>query len=210
MLIAKGAEACLYKSEWYGFEVIIKERIKKSYRHPTLDYKLRAYRTVLEARMMNEARAVGVPTPIVYDVDLEKTRIIYEYIDGVKVKNILEQLTEIERRKLNRRIGLLIGLLHKNGLIHGDLTTSNMLLKSSGNIYFIDFGLCEHSTDVESKGVDLHLMKRALESTHFRIASKSFREILEGYRETAGESAEEVIKRIALIEKRGRYISDRR
>ncbi len=210
MLIAKGAEACLYKTKWYGFDVIVKERIKKNYRHPILDYKLRAYRTISEARMMNEARAAGVPTPIVYDVDLERTSIIYEFIDGVKVKNILEQLNEIERRKLNKRIGVLIGLLHKNGLIHGDLTTSNMLLTSSGNIYFIDFGLCEHSTDIENKGVDLHLMKRALESTHFRIASASFREVLEGYRETAGEDAEDVIKRITLIEKRGRYIQDRR
>ncbi|WEU39726.1 MAG: Kae1-associated serine/threonine protein kinase [Candidatus Odinarchaeum yellowstonii] len=210
MLIAKGAEACLYKSRWHGFDVVVKERIKKNYRHPILDHKLRAYRTVSEARMMNEARAVGVPTPIVYDVDLENTRIIYEYIEGVKIKNIIERLGEMERRNLNRRIGLLIGLLHKHGLIHGDLTTSNMLLKSSGNIYFIDFGLCEHSNDIENKGVDLHLMKRALESTHFRIASTSFREILEGYRETAGDEAEEVIKRISLIEKRGRYISDRR
>ncbi|MEM2109633.1 MAG: KEOPS complex kinase/ATPase Bud32 [Candidatus Odinarchaeota archaeon] len=209
MLIAKGAEACLYKSKWYGFDVIIKERVKKNYRHPTLDSKLRTYRTILEARMMNEARAVGVPTPIVYDVDLKNTRIIYEYIEGVKVKNILEKLNEVERRVLNKRIGNMIGLLHRNGLIHGDLTTSNILLTSNGNIYFIDFGLCEHSTDVESKGVDLHLMKRALESTHFRVASKSFRDILEGYKETAGSEAEDVIRRIIIIEKRGRYISDR-
>lgn len=164
---------------------------------------------MLEARMMNEARAVGVPTPVVYDIDLGEASIIYEYIAGVKVKNILDKLADGEREKMNHHIGGLIGLMHRNGLIHGDLTTSNMLLTNNRVIYFIDFGLCEHSTHIESKGVDLHLMKRALESTHFRISSSSFSEILEGYRKTAGIDAEETIKRVSLIEKRGRYISER-
>ena len=81
MLIAKGAEAYLFKEEWYGKTVIRKFRIPKSYRLPELDIKLRTYRTVHEARMYNEARKVGVPTPIVYSVNLEKTTLIYEYID---------------------------------------------------------------------------------------------------------------------------------
>jgi TP53 regulating kinase-like protein len=208
MLIAKGAEAYLFKEDWYGYKVIRKKRIKKIYRHPKLDENIRRQRTLLEARIMNEARYFGVLTPLILNIDLKNTTIIYEYIDGEKLKKLFDKLYEKKREKLSIKIGEMIAKLHKNDIIHGDLTTSNMIL-TDNNIYFIDFGLSEHSSNVEKKGVDLHLLKRALESTHYNIAKKSYREILNGYKKVYGKHADEIIKRVTSIESRGRYITDR-
>ncbi|MHA1410159.1 MAG: KEOPS complex kinase/ATPase Bud32 [Candidatus Odinarchaeia archaeon] len=209
MLIAKGAEAYLYREQWNGYDVIRKKRIRKTYRHPALDMKIRKRRTIIEARVMNEARAVGVPTPIVLNVDLKETTIIYEFIEGIKVKQVLDKLPEKNREKINQEIGAMIGGLHKNNLIHGDLTTSNMIITPKGNIYLIDFGLSLHSSNIEDKGVDLHLLKRALESTHYTNADKSYKQIIKGYIKSYGKEALNVVKRVSLIEKRGRYISER-
>ena len=211
MLIKKGAEANLYLENWHGKKVIIKERIPKKYRLPVLDERIRTYRTVHEPQLMHEAKKAGVPTPTIYMVDLAKKSIIMEYVEGKQVKRILNQLSAKERIELCRKIGILIGRLHKNGIIHGDLTTSNMILTPNGKIYFVDFGLGEFSKELEAKGVDLHLMKRALQSTHYLFAEESFNAVLEGYAEAVGEmEAKKVLEKIREIELRGRYIAERR
>lgn len=211
MLIKKGAEANLYLENWHGKKVIIKERIPKKYRLPVLDERIRTYRTIHEPQLMHEAKKAGVPTPTIYMVDLAKKSIIMEYVEGKQVKRILNQLSAKERIELCRKIGILIGRLHKNGIIHGDLTTSNMILTSNGKIYFVDFGLGEFSKELEAKGVDLHLMRRALQSTHYLFAEESFNAVLEGYAEAVGEvEAKKVLEKIREIELRGRYIAERR
>ena len=211
MLIKKGAEANLYLENWHGKKVIIKERIPKKYRLPVLDERIRTYRTIHEPQLMHEAKKAGVPTPTIYMVDLAKKSIIMEYVEGKQVKRIMNQLSAKERIELCKKIGILIGRLHKNGIIHGDLTTSNMILTPNGKIYFVDFGLGEFSKELEAKGVDLHLMKRALQSTHYLFAEESFNAVLEGYAEAVGEvEAKKVLEKIREIELRGRYIAERR
>ena len=211
MLIKKGAEANLYLENWHGKKVIIKERIPKKYRLPVLDERIRTYRTVHEPQLMHEAKKAGVPTPTIYMVDLAKKSIIMEYVEGKQVKKILNQLSAKERIELCKKIGILIGRLHKNGIIHGDLTTSNVILTPNGKIYFVDFGLGEFSKELEAKGVDLHLMRRAFQSTHYLFAEESFNAVLEGYTEAVGEvEAKKVLEKIREIELRGRYIAERR
>ena len=211
MLIKKGAEANLYLENWHGKKVIIKERIPKKYRLPVLDERIRTYRTVHEPQLMHEAKKAGVPTPTIYMVDLAKKSIIMEYVEGKQVKRIMNQLSAKERIELCKKIGILIGRLHKNGIIHGDLTTSNMILTSNGKICLVDFGLGEFSKEREAKGVDLHLMRRALQSTHYLFAEESFNAVLEGYAEAVGEvEAKKVLEKIREIELRGRYIAERR
>ena len=127
-----------------------------------------------------------------------------------RVKQILNDLSAEERTRLCRHIGEHIGRLHKNGMIHGDLTTSNMILTSSGKVVFVDFGLSEQTSELEARGVDLHLMKRAFMSTHYKYAEESFRAVIEGYEKIMGKKAtEELLEKIREIEKRGRYISGR-
>jgi TP53 regulating kinase-like protein len=143
-------------------------------------------------------------------VNPQESSIVMEYVNGKQVKEILDKFSKKDRLNLCKLIGNLIGRLHKNGIIHGDLTTSNMILTSSGKVIFIDFGLSERSIELEQKGVDLHLMKRTLLSTHYSHAKESFKAIMDGYAEIVGvEEKKRVAIKIREIEKRGRYIANR-
>jgi len=213
-LIKKGAEANLYFEDFSEVlhptgagKVIVKHRISKRYRVPKLDQQLRESRTALEAKLFSDAKAAGVPTPAVYEVDRVGMRLVMEFIDGKQAKLILNKLRPSERRKLCRLIGKQIARLHKAGIVHGDLTTSNMILTSKGKVFFVDFGLGEYNPSLEARGVDLHLLRRALQSTHFKIAGEAYRAVVTGYKREFGKGASEVIERAEEIEKRGRYVS---
>ncbi len=211
LLMKKGAEASLYLAEWHGRKVIMKKRLPKKYRLSELDEQIKTYRTIHEPQLIHEAKKAGVPTPTIFLVDVKSATIIMEFIEGKQVKQLLSEATQSERQRLCFKIGELIGRLHKYGLIHGDLTTSNMILNSEGTIFFVDFGLGEKSKELESRGVDLHLMKRALQSTHFRFAEECFNAVIKGYSKVLGsETVKNVLHKIREIERRGRYIAERK
>jgi len=196
-IIAQGAEAKLY----FDRKKIIKDRIKKNYRIEQLDEKLRKTRTKQEANLITAARRAGVPTPFLYEID--KNKIIMEYIQGKTIKEIFQKSDENKIKKLSIEIGQLIGKLHSNGIIHGDLTTSNMILRDN-KIYFIDFGLGYFSQKIEDQGTDLRLLYNALKSTHFKILNISWNNIIQGYRKEY-KHAEKVLKKVKEIESRTRY-----
>jgi TP53 regulating kinase-like protein len=207
MLFKKGAEAYLYKEEWYGLQVIRKHRLPKDYRVPQLDSEIKHARTVREARLMYEAVRAGVPAPSIYFIDLDNSTIIMEFIEGVKLKDVVSLLEKERRADIFYRIGQQIALLHQNDIVHGDLTTSNMILTPSGKISFIDFGLGDFSSSIEDKGVDIHLMHRALESAHFEYSTDCFDAVVNGYRGTLGDKQSiDVLNRVKEIEMRGRYL----
>jgi TP53 regulating kinase-like protein len=208
LLIKKGAEASLYLADWHGKKVIMKKRLPKKYRLSRLDEQIRTYRTTHEPQLMHEAKKAGVPTPRIFLVDVREAVIVMEFIEGKQVKQLLGNVSRMERQRLCLKIGELIGRLHKHGIIHGDLTTSNMILDSEGKIFFVDFGLGEKSKELETRGVDLHLMKRALQSTHYRFAEECFNAVMEGYSKVLGqEPTENVLDKIREIERRGRYVT---
>lgn len=210
MLIKKGAEANLYLEEWHNRKVIMKRRLPKKYRIQELDEEIRSQRTIREPHIIHKAKEAGVPTPTIFMVDVAEANIIMEFVDGKQVKQVLNDLPPEERLRLSRHIGGLIGRLHKHGIIHGDLTTSNMILTPYGKVVLVDFGLSERSTELETKGVDLHLMKRAFQSTHYKHARECFEAVMEGYAEVVGEEeAKNVLEKIREIERRGRYVSER-
>jgi len=118
----------------------------------------------------------------------------------------LGEVSKDKRQHLCLKIGELIGRLHEYGIIHGDLTTSNMILNSEGKIFFVDFGLGEKTKELEARGVDLHLMKRALQSTHFNFADECFNYVIIGYSKVLNtETTKKTLDRIKEIERRGRY-----
>lgn len=210
-LIKKGAEASLYLADWHDRRVILKKRLPKEYRPSRLDDNIRTYRTTHEPQLMHEAKKAGVPTPTIFLVDINNATIIMAYINGKQIKRLLPEASTGDRRRICFRIGVLIGNLHKSGLVHGDLTTSNMILDSEGKIFFVDFGLAERTTELEAKGVDLHLMKRALQSTHFKFAEDCFRYVVKGYTKSIGaEASKNVLDKIREIERRGRYVAERK
>ncbi len=190
--------------------MIIKKRIRKKYRHRSLDNRIRSYRTVHEAQMIHEARKAGVPTPIVYDIDKDNNTIFIEYIEGTRLKELLERVSLKERIEICRKIGKLIAQLHINNIIHGDLTTSNMIMFSNCYnkklLFLIDFGLSYYSSELEDKGVDLHLLKRSLNSTHFRFASECYSKVISEYGKVMGNYIyKKILSKVDEVERRGRY-----
>ncbi|MHA1377899.1 MAG: KEOPS complex kinase/ATPase Bud32 [Candidatus Helarchaeota archaeon] len=204
MLMKKGAEAYLYKEVWHGRQVIRKFRRPKKYRIPALDLQIRQYRTVHEAKLLNEARKAGVSTPIIYQVDIPNTTIIMDFIDGVRIKELFSISNNSE--EICKKIGDTISKLHRNTIVHGDLTTSNMIFSKNGKLFLIDFGLGDFSNSIEAFGVDLHLLNRALESTHYKNAKKFFQIVKEEYLKGMNNIGLEVIDRLEEIRSRGRYV----
>jgi len=202
-VLYKGAEAELYLSKYLKREVIKKHRIKKGYRIKEIDSYLISYRTKEEAKLIIEARKQGVSVPIIYDVDLKNGIITMQYIKGDRIKDIYEKISDNERIKLCKKIGESIAKLHNKDIIHGDITTSNMILYDD-NVHFIDFGLGEINSEVETKGVDLHVLMEAIESTHSKF-SDFFKYVLEGYEKEYKKDAKIIFKKIDEIIKRGRY-----
>jgi len=214
MLMKKGAEANLYLEPsakvLYRVArgmVVVKHRIPKRYRIQEIDRQLRESRTALESKLFADAKRAGVPTPLVYEVDPVGMRIVMEFIEGQQVKLVLDKLRPNVRRKLCELIGRQVARLHRAGIVHGDLTTSNMILTRNGKVYFVDFGLGEYNPSTEARGVDLHLLRRALQSIHFRITDEAYRAVLSGYRREFGKEAEGVIRRADDVGRRGRYVA---
>lgn len=211
VLIKKGAEANLYLANWHGRKVVLKKRLPKKYRPRALDEQIRTYRTIHEPQLMHEAKKAGVRTPTVFLVDRAKATIIMQYVDGKQVKQLLNEASRSKRQSLCFRIGESVGKLHKYGIIHGDLTTSNFIQNPAGRVFFLDFGLGDKTKELEARGVELHLMKRALQSTHYTHAEECFESAVEGYSAVLGiEMSENVLDKIRQIERRGRYVAERK
>jgi len=210
-LLKKGAEASLFLTTWQGKRVVVKTRLPKKYRPEKLDLTIRNYRTIHEPQLMHEAKKAGVPTPTIYMVDVANATITMEFVEGKQVKQVLDALPKAEREELCVKIGELIGKLHTHGVIHGDLTTSNMILSAENDTFLVDFGLGDKTNELEARGVDLHLLKRALQSTHYHFADECFISVIKGYGASVGADAtEKILDKIREIEKRGRYIAERK
>ena len=198
MKIAQGAEAVLYRED----EKLIKERVKKGYRIPELDHKIRKERTRREARLLSEARRAGVDTPTIVEVDEQGFRIVMRFIDGSRLKELFYKAGP--KQELAEKVGKSIGMLHSAGIVHGDLTTSNMIEKG-GRVYFIDFGLGSFSRRTEDFAVDLSVLHEAIKSTHFKDLNMLWNYIIQGYKD-ANKGWEIVLKALDKLETRGRYV----
>lgn len=204
-IIARGAEAILYMDTLYGDEVLVKERIEKKYRISQIDEKLRRERTSRESKLITDSRSIGVNTPQILKIDDDDYKIIMEFIHGKKIKDFLEKADDDKIIDVCLEIGASIGKMHSHDIVHGDLTTSNIILESeSGDIYFIDFGLGQYSKKDEDKGVDLKLLHDAIEAAHYDKLEICWDAILGGYKKEY-KNYSEVIKKIEEIEGRARY-----
>ncbi|MEK6824015.1 MAG: KEOPS complex kinase/ATPase Bud32 [Nanoarchaeota archaeon] len=200
-LIQQGAEAKIFLDA--SKNLIIKNRISKSYRHPNLDAQIRKRRTKSETKLLEKAsKIINCPVPThtanIYQISMS-------FIDGKKLSEHLDNFKLEEQKEICREIGESVAKLHKNDIIHGDLTTSNMILQKE-KIYFIDFGLGYISRKTEDKAVDLYLLKQALEAKHFTHWKILFEEISKSYEKISGKTeSKKVFERILAVEKRGRY-----
>ncbi|KAG6545598.1 hypothetical protein Mapa_012952 [Marchantia paleacea] len=170
-LLKQGAEARVFESSFMGRKAVVKERFSKKYRHPVLDAKLTSKRLLGEARLLAKARRLGVVTPALYAVDPVTASLTFEYVPGASVKDLLLQSGLLPSpgkiEEIAKQIGKAVANLHDGGVVHGDLTTSNMLIRPDTNqLVMIDFGLSFTSVLPEDKAVDLYVLERALISLH--------------------------------------------
>ncbi|MBU0471832.1 MAG: Kae1-associated serine/threonine protein kinase [Nanoarchaeota archaeon] len=186
--IGSGAEAIIFLEK----NSIIKQRIKKNYRIKEIDETLRKNRTRTEANILEK---IPIKAPKLKRTD-RKEIIEMDYIEGEKVRDLLDNKPEIALL-----IGKNVAKMHDAGIIHGDLTTSNMILNKE--LYFIDFGLSFFSKKIEDKAVDIHLFKQALESKHYKVGEEAYNQFLKGYKDS--KEYQQVISRLKNVEARGRY-----
>ncbi len=194
-LLYKGAEAEVLKGKYLDFPAVMKARIPKKYRIAALDNKIRKERTRKEMGMILLAKE-AVNVPHIFDVDFKDSYLVLEFIDG---KTLKETFSEGKNLKLAKDIGEAVKALHKKHIMHGDITTSNLIL-SDGKIYFVDFGLADQSTRLEDKAVDVVAFKKMLKSTHFR----HFDEIWNNFQKGYGDK--KVLEHVIKVEKRARYV----
>eukprot|EP00252_Welwitschia_mirabilis_P020086 TRINITY_DN483_c0_g1_i1.p1 TRINITY_DN483_c0_g1~~TRINITY_DN483_c0_g1_i1.p1 ORF type:complete len:228 (+),score=42.01 TRINITY_DN483_c0_g1_i1:187-870(+) len=207
-LVKQGAEGKLWEHDFFGRRAITKERFSKKYRHSILDSKLTLRRLYGEARCLTKARKLGVLTPTVFALDPELHTLTFEYVDGLPVKELLLQAGshsgfEEHVEDIAIQIGKTVALLHDGGLIHGDLTTSNMLIHNdSKQLVLIDFGLSYISTLPEDKAVDLYVLERALLSMH-SSAGNVMERVLASYRKSSKQWSS-TLNKLAQVRLRGR------
>lgn len=187
-ILAIGAEAVLTLEK----NKVVKKRTKKKYRISEIDARLRGSRTRREVKVLEKLHDLGFTPTVLFSDDKEIIEI--EYLQGKKLVDCLEQADCVA---LGKEIGKKIKQIHDTGIIHGDLTTSNMILTEKG-VYLIDFGLSFFSQKIEDKAVDLHVLEEALESKHHTISHKVFSAVKEAY------SDKEVLQRLLEVELRGR------
>ncbi len=185
--IARGAEAIILKEK----SRIIKNRIPKNYRHKEIDEKLRTSRTKREATIISKLPGISPEL-----IRAGKTELEIEYIDGQLLREILTQ-----NPLLAKKIGRKTGIMHDKNIVHGDLTTSNMILDKKKQVRFIDFGLSSISYKTEDKAVDLHLFREAVESKHYTAKKEIWKAFLEGYNP---KNKKEILERLEKVEKRGK------
>jgi Kae1-associated kinase Bud32 len=206
--ISRGAEAAIRKVDWWGFPALLKERDAKTYRPKALDERLRRERTRNEARLLVDARRLGVRTPILYDIDLARHRLILEELPGPTLRELLEDPEVLPDALAHavRAFGVALGRLHAGRIAHGDLTSSNVLFPDgiSGAPAFLDLSLGTRSPGLEELGIDLHLVEEDLKALHSK-AEALIRQFHQGYAEGNPEGQKDVRARAKAIRGRVRY-----
>ncbi|QQR92864.1 MAG: Kae1-associated serine/threonine protein kinase [Candidatus Iainarchaeum archaeon] len=206
-ILSRGAEATIEQLTIFGKECIKKTRIKKSYRHPSLDEKLRKERMSHEAKMLHAVKELGVRAPLLYAIDHHEMAIYMEYLDAPRLKHVLQSKTKGKlREELCVELGKQIATLHAHDIVHGDLTTSNVLVDKlktkKPELVFIDFGLASITSKLEDKAVDLVNLKKTFSATHSELP-RGWELIVQGYLSNSGKEA--VLKQLKEVEARIRY-----
>ncbi len=214
-VLRKGAEAVLVRGEWLGREALFKVRTRKAYRIPQIDDRIRAERTVTESRILASLLEAGIQVPGLLDVHLKDATIVMEFVHGARLKDVVAPMRG-KLASIFTQVGAGVARMHGLDIIHGDLTTSNIIYENApdrGDVAFrfIDFGLARHTASVEDKSVDVHLFKRVITSTHAVDFERMFPPFMAGYEahlEQQGRSGDfkKIERRLEQIETRGRYV----
>jgi len=200
-ILKKGAEADVYISSWNGKKSVLKIRKEKKYRNSSLDTRIRKQRTIREAQIISYVKSFGISTPLIYFVNYKNFSIYMQYVKG----KLIRDMDEKSIPKTCLQIGMIVGTLHQNGIMHGDLTTSNFILTSK-HLFLIDFGLANRTEKPDDHAVDLRLFKEILNSAHANVMKKSWKNFITGYEKSVGKKhCKKILELVSVIESRGRY-----
>jgi TP53 regulating kinase and related kinases len=195
----------LLLGDWQGIRAVTKLRKPMSYRIPALDHALRRHRTLREAEMIHSAKRSGIRTPRLFFVDPVAATLVMEYIEGVRLKDLVDRSSGAANADIFEMLGRDVARMHASGIMHGDLTTANVI-KSDGELVFLDFGLAAHTHRVEDHAVDLRLIKETIVGAHNAVAPLALDSLREGYSSQLGEErSRHVLNQLRSIERRGRY-----
>lgn len=204
-LIYRGAEADILLGEWQGLDVIYKVRKPLEYRLPILDEAIRHHRTLREAEMIHQAKKAGVDAPRLYHVDPASATLVMEFVLGDRLRDLIGRISSAELADVFLMFGKDVARLHESGIMHGDLTTANVV-RRGGGLVFIDFGLSLRSERLEDHAVDIRLIKETLVGAHSDFSSVALEAFYRGYSTVVGEARfRQVLKQLQNIERRGRY-----
>ncbi len=204
-LLYRGAEADVVLGDWQGLKAVFKIRKPLTYRLPVLDETIRRQRTVREAEMMHLAKRAGVASPALYDVDVPGSTLVMEFIEGERLKDLVTSLPALGLEECFFEFGDAAARLHRAGIMHGDLTTANVV-RRRGRLVFIDFGLSIRTSRLEDHAVDLRLIKETLAGAHSDASARAFEALTRGYASVVGPSrSRAVLRQLQSIERRGRY-----
>ena len=202
-VLRKGAEAELVKTSFLDKKALLKDRVPKEYRVHKLDESIRRERTKQEAVLLHKAKELGIRTPIIYAIERDNCAIVMEFVEGKRLKDALNKKNFSAHCKA---LGEKIAALHNAGLVHGDLTTSNVIVHpDSETLVFVDFGLGFFSEKIEDKAVDLLNLKKTFEATHHSLMPAAWEQITKVYSKNSAQGAM-VVEQISEIEKRARYL----
>lgn len=163
-------------------EALLKYRFPKTYRHHTLSTQLTASRTTAEARALVRCAKAGVNTPGILCLDEAQGILGLEIIQGKSVRELLgggaegdefeegkddpEEIQEEETAVVEEKVALemmkLIGeqlaKMHQAHVIHGDLTTSNMMVRQKSGLH-MEIVSIEKKKGKRERGVNLSLLR---------------------------------------------------
>ena len=204
-LLYRGAEADVIAGTWQGRDAVFKVRKPLPYRLEILDESIRRQRTLREAEMFHRARVAGVEVPRLLYLDPDGSTIVMERVRGTRLKDDVESLSAPKLRRAFNELGRSAGKIHRGGLMHGDLTTANVVIRGK-DLVLLDFGLAVPSHRVEDHAVDLRLIKETLVGAHPEAAQEAFASLTDGYRAEVGDRrSSAVFRQLKNIERRGRY-----
>ena len=205
-MIHQGAEATVFSGHWMGDKAILKKRNRRSYRHPDLDRRLTRQRLSVEVRVLTKLHSTEIPSPSLFDVDIDEGWIILSEVEGVTLyESLLNGKSDNEQIK---KFGGLIRQLHELGISHGDLTTHNVIIRGDDDLTLIDFGLSKISPEIEHLGLDLQVLHECLNASHYE-QNDAIESMIEGYLSHSSDdftpSGTDVIDRFNSIRGRVRY-----
>ena len=204
-LLYKGAEADVVLGDWQGLEAVFKIRKPLTYRLKVLDEAIRRQRTVHEAEMIHLAKNAGVASPFLYNVDIQSSTLVMQFVRGIRVKDLVTSLSGSHLDRVFFEFGRDVAKLHCFGIMHGDLTTANVV-SSDGRLVFVDFGLSVRTTRLEDQAVDMRLIKETLVGAHPDLSARALDSLNMGYASVVGPArSRAVLKQLQNIERRGRY-----